>query len=264
MRAALTELLSKAGSIIERTGPSAFRAKEGRSNYVSDTDLKVQEYLRQGLSALLPGSLFFSEEQLNAPLTGEPTWVVDPLDGTMNYLRQRHCSSISVALLEGRKPVTAAVFNPYSGEMFFAQAGCGSCLNGQPVRVSELPIENALVSFGTSPYREDLAAAGMALAGRFLLRASDLRRTGSAAIDLTDVACGRSEVFFELLLSPWDYAAGALLVTEAGGCFEMPFEPQADFGKPACVLACNGACREEALRIMKTAPGLSSPHGCCP
>lgn len=256
MKTALTTLLSGAKAIIGGGQPSAVHAKGGRSNYVTNTDLEIQEYLRARLLALVPGSLFFSEEQENDPLSDGLTWVVDPLDGTMNYLRQRRCSFVSIALMEHKKPIVAGILNPYSNETFYAQTGKGAWLDDQPVRVSEVPLSDALVSIGTSPYRRCLAELGLEVAGRFLSQAADLRRTGSAAADLTDIACGRSDVFFELSLAPWDYAAGALLVTEAGGAIEMPCDPQIDFGKTTCVLASNRACRDEALRIMNAVPDL--------
>ena len=120
-----------------------------------------------------------------------------------------------------------------------------------PIQVSQQPFDRAMVGFGTSPYRADLARRSMDVACRFLLEAGDLRRTGSAALDLADVACGRSDVFFELTLSPWDYAAGALLVTEAGGQFGMPLQQTLDFGAPACILAASPVCYPRAAEILR-------------
>ena len=104
---------------------------------------------------------------------------------------------------------------------------------------TENAFDNALIAFGTSPYYAHLAAATAYCFHQFLTRSGDLRRVGSAALDCCDLACGRADVFFELLLSPWDFAAGALLIEEAGGVFTMPYEAETDFGKPACILAAN-------------------------
>ena len=232
--------------------------KEGHFNFVTDADVAVQAFLKQELTALVPGSRFFAEEQENEPLTDAPTFVVDPIDGTINYMRGRSCSAVSVALLEGKKPVMGVVCNPFSGETFSAEAGKGAFLNGSPVRVSSVPFENALVSIGTSPYDADLAEISLRAALQFLLRAGDLRRTGSAAVDLCEIACGRADIFFEMRLRPWDYAAGSLIVTEAGGRF-VSIGHEAPFYEGASgVLACNPLCAEAAARILRDA-GAGTP-----
>ncbi|MGI6652538.1 MAG: inositol monophosphatase family protein [Christensenellales bacterium] len=227
--------------------------KEGHANFVTETDMAVQEQLRTALSSVLPGSSFFAEEQVNNPLTDAPTWVVDPIDGTTNFIRGRNSSAISVALLENKVPVLAVVYNPYADEMFTARIGQGAYMNGAPIRVSDVPFSNALVLMGTTPYSDAYAAATFRAAYAYRLEAADLRRSGSAAIDLCDVACGRAEIFYEMSLSPWDVAAGALLITEAGGTFDMPGLHQPDFSAPHGMLATNGLCREDAMRIFISA-----------
>lgn len=245
------EIMISAGRLMTNVQDAAVHRKEGHFNFVTDMDLKVQEYLRGQLLSLLPGSTLFAEEQENQQLSDQPTWVVDPIDGTVNYMRGRRCSSVSVALLKNRKPQLAAVYDPYSGELFTAQAGAGCQCNDMPVHVSDMPFERALVTFGTSPYEPDLAKQGMQAAYALLLAAGDLRRSGSAAIDLAWVACGRSELFFEMMLAPWDYAAGALLVQEAGGHILQPLNDAFDFGQSACILASNPHCLDGALSIIR-------------
>ena len=145
----------------------------------------------------------------------------------------------------------AVVYNPYANELFYARKGRGAFLNGQPIRVSDLPYDMALVELGTSPYDAELAKQTMAAAGRFLSECGDLRRSGSAAIDLCGVACGRADIFFELRLRPWDVAAGALIVEEAGGRF-ISLGHDAPFFEAACgMLACNAACAADALRVLQ-------------
>ncbi len=231
--------------------PEVF-VKEGHANFVTEGDLRVQQFLFERLETVCPGAAFFAEEQENAQLTEAPTWVIDPIDGTFNYMRGRDCSSVSIALLRGRRPVLGVVYNPYRDELFSAEQGKGAFCNGRPIQVSRQPFSRAMVGFGTAPYRADLARRSMDAACRFLQEAGDLRRTGSAAIDLADVACGRSDVFFELVLSPWDFAAGALLVTEAGGQFGMPQQQALDFGAPACILAASPVCYPRAAEILRT------------
>lgn len=224
--------------------------KDGHSNYVTQADLAVQQKLFTLLEPICENAMFFAEEQENACLTDDPTWVIDPIDGTHNFMRGRLHSAISVALLINKQPVYAVVANPYRDEYYTAEKGKGAFLNGEPIHVSNEPFEKALVSFGSSPYYADLAAYGVKAVGRFLQEAADIRRVGSAALDLTDVACGRSDIFFEYRLSPWDVAAGALLVTEAGGEFVMPTLDAPDFSAPNTILAANPRCLARAKEIV--------------
>ncbi len=247
----VTDIARKAGQIILDYKSAAIHRKEGHFNYVTDADVAVQEFLRRKLLPLIPGARFFSEEQENEPLTDAPTFVVDPIDGTINFMRHRDCSAVSVALLEGKLPVAGVICNPFAGEMFTAEAGKGAFRNGKEIHVSDVPFEKALVSVGTSPYDAELAEKGMKAAVRFLLHAGDLRRSGSAAADLCDIACGRSDIFYELRLRPWDYAAGSLIVTEAGGCFRSLGHDRPYYESAAGVLACNPACEAEAAAILE-------------
>ncbi|MDY3279393.1 MAG: inositol monophosphatase family protein [Eubacteriales bacterium] len=248
---ALIAIAKEAGAMMRRSHDAAIHEKEGHYNFVTDTDVAVQAYLKSALLTLCPGARFYAEEQENEPLTDAPTFVVDPIDGTINYMRLRHMSAVSIGYLEGRQPVMAVVYNPYANELFYARKGRGAFLNGQPIRVSDLPYNMALVELGTSPYDAELAKQTMAAAGRFLSECGDLRRSGSAAIDLCGVACGRADIFFELRLRPWDVAAGALIVEEAGGRF-ISLGHDAPFFEAACgMLACNAACAADALRVLQ-------------
>lgn len=247
----LLSIVREAGDTMRAFHAPRAQAKGGHYNFVTEADVAVQSLLEKRLTALLPTSRFYAEEQENSPLTGEPTWVVDPIDGTVNFMRRRALSAVSVALLADGEPVLGVVHNPYADEMFTAVRGQGAFLNGQSIRASDVPFERALVGFGTSPYNSGLAERSLRAACEFLLEAGDLRRSGSAAIDLADVACGRLDIMFELELSPWDVAAGALLVTEAGGVFGMPWQDAVRFGAPACVLAANPLCYERAAEIIK-------------
>lgn len=241
----------QAGAIITGAQKMEIHDKEGHANYVTNVDVEVQTFLKKKLLGLLPGSVFVGEEQENQKLDDRPTWIVDPIDGTMNFCRGRELSAVSIALLEKKTPVLACIFQPYSKEMFTAQKNGGAFLNGRPIHVSEVEFEHAVVGVGTAPYRADLAEQGMKLALEFLKRTDDLRRCGSAAMDLAWVACGRQDIFFELSLSPWDVAAGALIVEEAGGAFLMPDCGAVQFERPAAVLATNRKCRDKALELFR-------------
>ena len=243
----------EAGRMILEFRDAAIHQKEGHFNYVTDTDVAVQQFLQKELLSLLPGSRFFAEEQENEPLTDEPTFVVDPIDGTLNFMRHRGASAVSIALLKNKRPVIGVIYNPYTDEMFTAEAGKGACMNGRGITVSRTPFDRALVSLGTSPYDAKLAQTSMKAAAKFLSQAGDLRRSGSAAIDLCDVACGRSDIFFELRLQPWDVAAGSLIVTEAGGVFRSLGHDAPYYDGGSGMLACNALCDAASLEILKEA-----------
>lgn len=198
--------------------PDMIEQKEGRANFVTIYDKKVQELLREKLLDLLPNAVFIGEEEENdASIYEEFAFVVDPIDGTTNFMKDYHNSAISIGLLKYGKPYIGVIYNPYLDELFFAQKGCGSYLNGKEIHVSKQPLSNGIVLFGTSPYYEELSKQSFELAYQYFSKALDIRRSGSAALDLCSVACGRAELYFECRLSPWDYAAGSIIVTEAGG-----------------------------------------------
>ena len=253
MQARVEPLIRKAGQLIAQTSASPIHKKAGHYNLVTDTDVAVEEFLKRELLALLPDSRFFAEEQENEALTDAYTWIVDPVDGTCNFTRGRRASCVSIALMQARRPVLGMIYHPYADELFCAIRGEGASMNGQPIHVTENTFDNALIAFGTSPYYAHLAAATAYCFHQFLTLSGDLRRVGSAVLDCCDVACGRADVFFELLLSPWDFAAGALLIEEAGGVFTMPYQRETDFGKPACILAANPQCLQPAQEILMCA-----------
>ena len=124
--------------------------------------------------------------------------------------------------------------------------------NDEPMHVSRHDFDHALVGFGTSPYQAELGQPTMDIALAFLRRCADIRRCGSAAADLAYVACGRQDVFFELNLKPWDIAAGSLLVTEAGGTFDMPLLDRPDFDTPTTMFAANAICAAPAKEMLVT------------
>ena len=247
----IAEIAREAGRIMLSYHDAAVHRKDGHCNFVTDADIAVQKYLLQSLTALVPGSRFFAEEQENEPLTDEKTFVVDPIDGTLNYMRGRKASAVSIALTQNKQPVLGAIYNPYADELFTARKGQGAFLNGQAISVSETGFDNALVTLGTSPYDSELAKRTLRIASRFLLEAGDLRRSGSAALDLCDVACGRADIFYELRLRPWDVAAGSLIVQEAGGRFVSLGKEKPCFESACGILATNALCARRSSEIME-------------
>ena len=144
-------------------------------------------------------------------------FIVDPIDGTTNFVKDYHMSAISVALLSGKDVVAGVVYNPYLDETFYAIKGEGAFCNGKRISVSSQPIDKALVIFGSSPYDKSLFPKTIEVLSEYFYKVLDIRRSGSAALDLCCIASGRADLFFELQISPWDFAAGKLLIEEAGG-----------------------------------------------
>ena len=256
MKTQLKRIVEEAAQIILARDSFEIEEKEGHANFVTTIDQQVQDLVFARLRALLPEARFIGEEQENEPLGDGYTWVVDPLDGTSNMIHDCRFSAISIALMKDRVPVVGVVYQPYSKELFYAEKGKGAWLNDSPIHVAANDFAHALTGFGTSPYNMELSQQSMEVALGFLRATTDLRRAGSAALDLAYVACGRLDIFFELNLKPWDYGAGALLVTEAGGSFEMPLQAQQDFGSIPCVLATNAVCHDDAKKLfMSYFPG---------
>ena len=262
MKNRLIQIVQEAGTYFRRDALTDVTSKEGHANYVTNIDCKVQEYLEKELLQLLPGSAFIGEEKENQALTDAPTWIVDPLDGTTNMIHDYRMSAVSVALCRNGKPITGVIWQPFTQELFYAENGKGVFLNGHPIHVSDTPFGDALVSIGTAVYYEELEGTGLKLIGEFLHRCADIRRSGSAALDLAYLACGRHDIFFEMRLKPWDYAAGSLIVQEAGGLIQMPLVGGAmDYSLSTAILSANPRCMPTALDVFrqtvtKEMPGL--------
>ena len=214
--------------------------KEGHANFVTIYDKKVQEELKKKLFEILPEAVFVGEEDdMHASIQKGLAFIVDPIDGTTNFIKDYHSSAISVGLTNDGQPYMGVVYNPYLNEMFTAEKGKGAYLNGKPIHVSKQSLDRGIVLFGTAPYYEELSKKSFQMAFDYFKKALDVRRSGSAALDLCSIAAGRAELYFELLLSPWDYAAGVLIVKEAGGIVTTVEGTTITLDKPCSILATN-------------------------
>jgi len=225
--------------------------KTDRRDVVTEYDRRVQERLIALLGAGVPGAHFFCEEnERHDDLGAEQVFIIDPIDGTMNFVHGFHHSCISAAYMKKGELRAAAIYNPYVKELFTAVKGEGACLNGRPIRVWDGPLSGSVICCGTTPYDETLTDRGFALMKKAFLAGLDIRREGSAALDLCSAAAGRAGIYFELGLSLWDYAAGKLIVEEAGGVCctlsgaALPLDPS----RPS-VLAGGLSAVEEFLKL---------------
>ncbi len=236
------KLIKSCGTIMKNAdrGSINIEEKDGPANFVTSYDVLVQNKLKDGLHQLFPNAKFIGEEgeQEAFDETGE-FFIVDPIDGTTNFIKDYHMSCISVAHVMNAEVDFSMIYNPYLEELFWAIRGEGAYCNETRIHVSEQPLSNGVVLFGTSPYDADLAKKSFDMAYEYFLKALDIRRSGSAALDLCAIAAGRAEVFFELMLSPWDYAAGMLLVHEAGGVVTTLEGEKPALNKRSSILARN-------------------------
>lgn len=187
-------------------------------DYVTTVDKQSEAVIMSTISRRFPSHSFLAEESPGRQGTGDYRWIIDPLDGTTNYIHGYPVFSVSIALEHAGEIIAGVVFDPLRNELFHSIKGGGSFLNDRPIKVSDMAsMEAALIATGF-PFRKKEALDSYLEAFRSVfLEVSDLRRAGSAAIDLAYVAAGRLDGFFELNLSPWDIAAGGILITEAGG-----------------------------------------------
>jgi myo-inositol-1(or 4)-monophosphatase len=225
---------------------------KGDINLVTETDFAAQKLIHERLSAAYPDHDFLAEEGLQTVRGAEHRWVFDPLDGTTNFAHKLPVFCVSIALEKRGDLVCGVVYNPMSEELFWACAGGGAFRNGASLRVSAIEtLGRSLVATGFS-YDIRETRCNIAQHERVILRAQGVRRCGSAALDLCYVAAGRFDGFWELKLSPWDTAAGAVIVREAGGRITDFLDGPVNIYHPE-VCASNGLIHSELLSLLKAA-----------
>ena len=248
----VVEAVRQAGALL--TTPSAVQTvvPKSRTDFVTNVDLTVQNTLRGQLEQLAPAVQFLGEEGEKAAIDlRRPFWILDPVDGTTNLIHQFGHSAVSLALAENGQVCFGIVYQPYTGECFTARRGKGAFLNGRPIRVSGADrLADSLLSTGTVPGRRDLSDQAFYQMRALYDRCQDIRRAGCASLDLCWVACGRLEGYVELALQPWDYAAGLLLVEEAGGRVTTPNGAPLSLLEGSGVLASNGLLHPALIDVL--------------
>lgn len=224
---------------------------KGLNDMVSYVDKNAEKQLVKNLSKILPGSGFITEEDTENITDKTYTWIIDPLDGTTNFIHGIPTYAVSVALYEENEPVIGVVYEINRGEMFSTFKGGAAFLNNKPIHVSKNGnLAQSLLATGFPYYQFDKQPQYMQLFTEMMQKCHGLRRIGSAAVDLAYVACGRFDAFFEYNLNSYDVAAGAYLVQQAGGKV-MNFAGGEEFIETREMLATNGFVSEEILDTIK-------------
>lgn len=249
---AAVQAAEKAGRLLkENINASPEVLFKGAVDLVTDFDNKAQQIIFNHLSSRFPDHDFLAEEGLCEEKGAEFRWVIDPLDGTTNYAHKFPVFSISIALLWKNKTVMGVVYDPMREERFSALEGSGAFLNGRKIRVSSVDeLDKSLLSTGFPYDIRESKVNNIEHFVNFVTRVQGVRRCGSAAMDLCYVACGRFDGFWELKLSPWDVAAGALIVQEAGGRItDFQDSEFAIFGSET--LATNGLIHDQMVNVLQ-------------
>jgi len=224
---------------------------KGKNDFVSYVDKTSEQLLVAGLSQLLPESGFIAEEGTSTKKGGVYNWIIDPLDGTTNFIHGIPCFAISIALMRNEELVMGIVYEINSDECFYAWEGSKAYLNEKEISVSAASkLSDSLIATGFPYYDYGRMNEYMDLFRHFMQHTHGLRRLGSAATDLAYVACGRFEGFYEYGLQPWDVAAGAFIVQQAGGkVTDFSGKNNYIFGKE--MVAGNVACFDEFLNTVQ-------------
>lgn len=248
----IIETVKEAGKIIlsAHNREASVTAKEGKKNFVTKYDVAVQDFLFAELARNFPEAEFVGEESENDIESKALRFIIDPIDGTTNFMQDYRCSCISVALCKENSVIAGVVYNPYTNEIFSAEKGKGAYLNGKRINVSSRPLSDGLALFGTSPYHPENTDETFALLRKVFDFSRDIRRSGSAAYDICTVACGRCEVFFEKALQPWDIAAGTVILKEAGGIALNYKGEEIVFSSPNDVIFANPEAYKEFITLL--------------
>ncbi len=250
----VVEISKIAGDFIRRERQSFDPAKieyKGLNDLVSYVDKGAEKLIVSGLEKILPESGFITEEKTTTKRGERFNWIIDPLDGTTNFIHGVPTYSVSIALQEYSELVAGVVYEVNLDECFYACKDTPAYLNGRVINVSNIPtLAGSLVATGFPYYNFEKQAAYIELFTELMRSCHGLRRLGSAAVDLVYTACGRFEAFYEYNLNAWDIAAGVVIVRQAGGEV-VNFKGGSEVIESRQLLATNGRITEEMLTMVQ-------------
>lgn len=251
--AAVEKLVLQTKAFFQDNRKRAEITQKGKDDFVTQVDFAVQSFLQTELGRMYPDIQFLGEEGPKEEQDwSRPVWILDPVDGTTNLIRDLQMSAVSLGLWDGEDMLYGCVYNPYRDEMCTAVRGQGTKLNGEPVTVSKAAtLSESLFVVGTSPYEKELYGEKIfERMKRAFMASLEIRRTGSAALDLVAIATGRADGYFEYYLKPWDCAAGILLVKEAGGRITDFQGNSTSPDKYPDLVASNGLIHDAILKLL--------------
>jgi len=247
------ELAARAGAGELLSWRGRFEAREkAPADLVTDADLASQAAIRAEIAARFPHHLFVGEEKTSQVEVGDDdfVWLVDPLDGTTNYIHGYPCYAVSIAVARGRELLAGVIYDPLAEELFFAEQGIGAWCNGQRLKTSSVAsVGEALVAVSLPP-RVGPDTPDVADFIRMVQFSQAVRRSGSAALNLAYVAQGRLDAFWATKIHPWDVAAGVLLVREAGGVVTGRDGREFDLWRPHFVSAAGTELHGDLMRVL--------------
>lgn len=215
----IIEAVRKAGEIYKSADNDlGIEEKDSKANLVTKYDKMIQNYLIDELSRIVPNAKFLGEEgEDNKELTDGYCFIIDPIDGTTNFIKCFQHSAICVGLAYNKELIIGVVYDVDLDNMYYAEKGKGAYLNSNRISVSDCKLEDSIVLFGTCPYEKELSKKTFELAEKCFNSSLDVRRCGSAALDICYVASGKADLYYELILRPWDWAGATVILNEAGG-----------------------------------------------
>lgn len=247
----------QAGEVLKKAFSSSYSStsKGGKHNLVTEYDQKVEDLIIKFIRKHFPDHGFLGEEGGSTGETSQGVqWLIDPIDGTVNFAHNIPVFSVSIAASFQGNPLSGVVYNPMTNELFVAEKGLGAYLNGIPIKVTKTPIlADAILATGF-PY--NVNENPLRCIDHFVSFAKlgvPIRRLGSAALDLAYVASGRFDGFWEVSLHPWDFAAGKLLVEEAGGKITTYHKEEVTTFTDSTIIASNTLLHDQMLNHLKTA-----------
>ncbi|MDE6723248.1 MAG: inositol monophosphatase [Eubacterium sp.] len=247
----IIETVKKAGEIYKSaSGNLGIENKGSAVNLVTEYDKKIQDFLFEELSKIIPDCSFLGEQgDDNKELSDGYCFIIDPIDGTTNFIKGFQHSAISVGLAKDKELILGVVLDPDLDNLYYAEKGKGAYLNGKQIHVSDCNLQNSLVLFGTCPYEHELAEKTFELTKEVFYNAIEVRRGGSAALDICYVAAGKADLYYELIIRPWDFAGATIILKEAGGTFCTLEKEKIDCGKVSSYLCGNKENIEEFFKI---------------
>lgn len=250
----IIEIVKRAGEIYKSSDDDLGVESKGSSvNLVTKYDKLIQDFLFTELSKAVPDCKFLGEEgDDNKVLTDGYCFIIDPIDGTTNFIKGFGHSAISVGLAFDKEMIIGVVLDPELNNLFYAEKGKGAYLNGRQIHCSDCDLSSGLVLFGTCPYEHELAHKTFELTEKIFYKSIEVRRSGSAALDICYVASGKADLYYEMILRAWDWAGASLILSEAGGYAYTFNKKPLDADKTDSFVCGNKKILEEFYEILES------------